>query len=182
MNNNNDISVVNIDSMGETIQRLNNGLLKDVELIPQKDINMVPSESPMFINTEENSIKGIHEHSGLSESYFSQQNIATIQGTIRYEVHQRTNKVIERQSESEINIVMRSIYLQNGNPVISSNDIVNEVQRLNEMVVDFCVDQITTQVKQHEGYIQKLSSLPIPIDRPEYLNKENYTYDISNLM
>ena len=181
-NNNSEIGLQNIDSMKETIQKLNNGLLKDVELLPEKDINMIPSESPMFINTEENSIKGIHEHSGLSESYFSQQNIATIQGTIRFEVHQRTNKIIDRQSESELNIVMRSIYLQNGNPVISSDNIINEVQKLNEMVVDFCVEQITTQVRQHEGYIKKISSLPVPIDRPEYLNKANFTYDISNLM
>ena len=181
-NNNSGVSLSNIDSMSEAIKRINNGLLKDVELLPEKDINMVPSESPMFINTEENSIKGIQEHSGLSESYFSQENIATIQGTIRFEVHQRTSKIIDRQSESELNIVMRSIYLQNGNPVISSDKIVDEVQRLNEMVVDFCVDQITTQVRQHEGYIKKISSLPVPIDRPEYLNKENYTYDISNLM
>ena len=50
------------------------------------------------------------------------------------------------------------------------------------MVVDFCVEQITTQVRQHEGYIKKISNLPFPIDRPEYLNKDNFTYDISNLM
>ena len=77
---------------------------------------------------------------------------------------------------------MRSIYLQHGNPVVSSNNIVNEIQKLNEMVVDFCVDQITVQVQQYEGYIKKLSNLPVPLERPQYLNKDNFTYDMSNLM
>ena len=179
---NNFVNVTDIRSMGESITNINNGILKDVHLIPQKEINMVPGETPMFTNTEENSIKGIHESSGVSEAYFSRENIATIQGTIRFEVHKRTNKVIDKQSEQELNIVMRSIYLQHGNPVVSSNNIVSEIQKLNEMVVDFCVDQITVQVKQYEGYIKKLSNLPVPLDRPKYLNKQNYTYDMSNLM
>jgi hypothetical protein len=179
---NNFVNVNDIRSMGETINELNNGMLNDVHLIPQKAINMVPGESPMFNNTEGDSLKGIHESSGVSETYFSRENMATLQATIRYEVHKNTNKIIDRQSEQELNIVMRSIYLQHGNPVIPSNNIINEIQKLNEMVVNFCTGQITTQVKQYIGYIKKLSSLPIPIDRPQYLNKENYTYDMSNLM
>ena len=66
--------------------------------------------------------------------------------------------------------------------VLDESNIVNEIQKLNEMVVDFCVDQVTTQVKQYHGYLNKLSSLPVPIDRPEYLNKESKTYDMSNLL
>ena len=52
----------------------------------------------------------------------------------------------------------------------------------NELVADFCIDQISVQVQQHQGYIEKLTTLPTPIDRPEYLNKDSYTYDISNLL
>ena len=179
---NNFVNVTDIKSMGEAINELNNGMLKDIHLISQKEINMVPSKTPIFYNTESDSLKGIHETSGVSEVYFSRENIATLQATIRYEVNKRTNKVIDRQSEQELIIVMRSIYLQHGNPVVSSNDIIPEIQKLNEMVVDFCTEQITTQVKQYEGYLNKLSNLPVPIDRPKYLNKENYTYDMSNLM
>ena len=78
---NNFVNVTDIRSMGESINELNNGMLKDVHLIPQKEINMVPGETPMFNNTENTSLKGIHG-SGV-ETYFSRKNIATLQATTR---------------------------------------------------------------------------------------------------
>ena len=63
---------------------------------------MVPGETPLFNNTEDVSLKGIHESSGVSDVYFSRENKATLQATIRYEVNKRTNKVIDRQSDQEL--------------------------------------------------------------------------------
>ena len=71
---NNFVNVTDIKSMGETINQLNNGMLKDIHLIPQKEINMVPGETPLFNNTEDVSLKGIHESSGVSDVYFSREN------------------------------------------------------------------------------------------------------------
>ena len=105
-----------------------------------------------------------------------------LQASIRYEVNQTTGKVIDQQSPNELSVVMRSIYLQNGNPMVASDNISNEVKKLNTMVIDYCVEQITIQVLQHQGYIQKLTTLPVPIERPQQVDKNNYTYDISNLL
>jgi hypothetical protein len=176
------IDVLGIKSVSDAIQSMNNGLLHDVKLVSEKDIDMVPGESPLFNNFQGDAVKGIHEQTGVSDTYFSNQNINLLQATIRYEVNNKTGKIIDRQSPQELSVVMRSIYLQHGNPVVSSNNVKNEVSKLNELVADFCVDQITVQVQQHQGYIEKLTTLPIPIDRPEYLNKDSYTYDISNLL
>tara|TARA_B100000408_G_scaffold138319_1_gene131626 strand:- start:1061 stop:1651 length:591 start_codon:yes stop_codon:yes gene_type:complete len=176
------VDVLGIDSVSETVQEINNGLLHDVKLVSERKINMIPGESPMFNNLQENAVKGIHDQTEVSDIYFSNQNINLLQATIRYEVNKKTDKIIDKQSPEELSIVMRSIYLQHGNPVVPSNDIINEVNKMNELVVDYCVDQITTQVIQYQGYIEKLTTLPTPIDRPEYLNKENYTYDMSNLL
>ena len=178
----NDVDMLGIDTVTDAVSEMNNGLLHDVNLVQTKDINMVPGESPMFVNFQDNAIKGIHEEKGLSEVYFSKENIELLQSAIRYEVNQITGKVIDKQSPTELSIVMRSIYLQNGNPMVSSNSIKKEVVKLNSMVIDYCSEQISTQVLQYQGYIQKLTTLPVPIERPQQVDRNNFTYDISNLL
>ena len=77
---------------------------------------------------------------------------------------------------------MRSIMLQFANFRTGVDNIVDEVRRLNEMVVEYSVENITSNVKQHQGYIKDLSKLPTPLDNPVYHNKRSFTYDISNLL
>jgi hypothetical protein len=178
----NNVEMVGIDTVTDAVSEMNNGLLHDVNLVQTQDINMTPGESPMFVNFQDNAIKGIHEETGLSEVYFSSNNMALLQAAIRYEVNQRTGEVIDKQSPNELSVVMRSIYLQNGNPMVSSENISNEVKKLNTNVIDFCSEQVTTQVLQHQGYIKKLTKLPEPIERPQQVDNNNYTYDISNLL
>jgi len=176
------VELTGIDTVSDATLNLNNGLLHDVKLIPQKDINMVPGESPIYNNFHENAIKGIHEETGLSEVYFSPTNISTLQAAIRYDVNQKTGKIVDKQSSQELSIVMRSIYLQNGNPMVSSDNIVNEIIKLNDMVIEYCSKQISTQVLQYGGYIDRLTTLPVPIERPQQVDRNNFTYDISNLL
>ncbi len=176
------VEMVGINTVSDAISSMNNGLLNDVSLVRTKDISMVPSESAMFVNFKENAIKGIHEETGLSGIYFSTGNMELLQKAIRYEVQQKTGKIIDKQSPNELSVVMRSIYLQNGNPMVSSNNIASEIRKLNTMVIDYCSEQISTQVLQHEGYIQKLTNLPVPIERPQQVDRNNFTYDISNLL
>ena len=64
----------------------------------------------------------------------------------------------------------------------SSDNIVSEVRDLNTKVIEFCVGKITTQVTQYEGYLDRLKTLPIPIEHPRQVDRNNYTYDISNLL
>ena len=179
---NDNVELIGIDTVTDAVSEMNNGLLHDVNLVQTKDINMVPGESPMFVNFQDDAIKGIHEETGLSELYFSKENMEILQSAIRYEVNQITGKIIDKQSPTELSIVMRSIYLQNGNPMVSSNSIKKEVVKLNSMVIDYCSEQISTQVLQYQGYIQKLTTLPVPIERPQQVDRNNFTYDISNLL
>ena len=63
------------------------------------------------------------------------------------------------------------------------NSIVSEIQRLNERVIEYSVGNVSSNVQQHMGYVDKLSKLPVPMDIPiGNLNKNNFTYDISNLL
>ena len=65
-------------------------------------------------NYKEEALRGIQTESTLSQVFFSKQNIDLIQNQIRYNVWIKSNKmhIIGRQSDTELEIVMRSIYLQ----------------------------------------------------------------------
>tara|TARA_B110000285_G_C14940361_1_gene521714 strand:- start:583 stop:894 length:312 start_codon:yes stop_codon:yes gene_type:complete len=102
--------------------------------------------------------------------------------SIRYGVNQRTTKTISNQSEKELYIIMRSIMLQYANFKNGTSEVVEEVKRLNAKVLTYCIDNVSSNVLQYIKYLDDINSLPIPIERPEYLNKDNYTYDISNII
>jgi len=72
--------------------------------------------------------------------------------------------------------------LQYANFQISTENIIDEIKRLNNKVILYCVDNISSNVLQHIGYVKDLSKLPEPMDRPVVTERNNFTYDISNLL
>ena len=167
-----------LDSM---LDGANNGLVSDINITRD---NPLPPETSLVIKKDnvETSIKGILEDTSINDIFFSDMNIKVIQDTIRYKVNKNTGEVIARQSDNELYVIMRSIMLQFANFRTDVSEIVNEIKRLNQKVIDYAVDNITSNVQQHKGYIDKLSKLPIPLDLPVYHNKNNFTYDISNFI
>jgi len=168
-------------SLNMMTDRVNNGRLGDVKIL--SDVS-VPENTDIVIKKDNNdsSIKGILEQNSINDIFFSEMNTNTIQDTIRYHVHQNTDQVISRQSENELFIIMRSIMLQFANFRTDVDDIVDEVKRLNSKVIEYAVSNVTSNVKQHKGYVDDLSKLPVPMDMPVYHNKRSFTYDISNLL
>jgi hypothetical protein len=168
------------DSLGSQIDIVNNGRVGDISVTNES----TKKPDDMFINKDNkvNSIKGIVESTSLNDIFFSDMNTDIIQKTIRYKVFENTDKVISDQSSNTIFIIMRSIMLQYGNFQISSENLYEEIKELNKKVVDYCSDNITSNLQQYLGYIKDIEKLPTPIDRPVYHNKENFTYDISNLL
>ena len=160
---------------------VNNGRMSDVNVV--KDVS-VPEGTDIIIKKDNNesSIKGILEPNSINDIFFSETNMKVVQDTIRYKVHQNTEQVISDQSANDLFIIMRSIMLQFANFRTGVDNIVDEVRRLNAKVVEYSVENISSNVKQHQGYISDLSKLPTPMDMPVYHNKRNFTYDISNLL
>ncbi len=100
-------------------------------------------------------LKGIQTDTPLSKEFFSRVNIDTLQATIRYQVWIETKQVIGNQSEDELKVVMRSIYLQNAKH--QPNNIILQVRNLNILVVEFCVKGIVSEVKQFIAYNQHIN-------------------------
>lgn len=119
---------------------------------------------------KEEALKGIQSDSLLSNVFFSKDNINLIQNRLRYNVWLQSGKkhIIGRQSDTELEIVMRSIYLQ-----YSKNlpyQIKEQIKELDDMVISYCVPKILTEVEQYLSYKVDVSTLPKPMERPQNLS------------
>lgn len=167
--------------MDDMIQ-VSNGRLPDGEKVSGDD-GLKQLDIVIHKDHQETSVKGLLEKTSISDLFFSEVNINVLQDTIRYKVYKNTNKVISKQGENELYIIMRSIMLQFSNFNVGFSEVKDEIKRLNEMVIKYAVDNVSSNVKQHMGYIDDISNLPTPLDRPSFSNTDkNYTYDISNLL
>lgn len=99
----------------------------------------------------------------VNSLFFSQRNVDALQHGIRYKVFSRSAKVIDNQSERELRVIMRSIYLQYSRNL--QTNIVEQVRDLNSKVLDYIVPKIIIEVKQYDTYIRDASALPEPMDR-----------------
>ena len=167
-----------LDTMTESV---NNGRLQDINVVT--DV-VLPAEADIVIkkDNQDTAIKGILEQNAVNDIFFSDMNIKGLQDSIRYGVHQETGKVVSEQSQNELYVVMRSIMLQFANFQTASENVIEEIKRLNRKVLIYCIENVSSNVKQHAGYVADLSKLPVPMDMPVYHNKSNYTYDMSNLL
>jgi hypothetical protein len=169
------------DPLDLMVDNINNGRMSDVKNLSDVTIN---ENIDIIINknNKETSIKGLLEKNSMNDLFFSELNIKTLNDTIRYKVYKNTDKIISNQSQNELYIIMRSIILQNGNFAPDVEKITDEIRKLNKLVTEYCVNNISTNVKQYLGYLDEISKLPVPLDRPVYHNKNNFTYDISNII
>lgn len=159
----------------------NNGLITDINIVG--NITSDIQDKPLFDDYGKNSVKDIFEDSHMSQIFFSEDNINNIHKLIRYRVYKETNKIIEKQSNKDMLIIMRSIFLQYGDASISTiNALKEEIIKLNEKATGYAVNNIVSHLGQHDTYIKDISTMPRPMDLPVYDNKKNTTYDISNLI
>lgn len=170
----------NAKGVNNMTESINNGRVRDINVISNTQ-ELTKPDNTMVKDNQETSVKGILEESELSNIFFSDTNTDAIQMSIRYGVHSKTHKVISNQSTKELYIIMRSIMLQYAN--FSNNiDIISEIKKLNAKVLDYCINNVSSNILQHVKYLQDINNMPAPFDHPVYENKNDYTYDISNIL
>lgn len=116
----------------------------------------------------QNSLKSIQDSSILSSAFFSQRNNNCIQNLIQKKVLDLTNYKIGRQSDLQLQIIMRSIYLQYSKNL--SCDYTNQIRDLNKKVIDYSVDRIVIEISQFLEYRKEVSKIPTPISLPTNLS------------
>ena len=113
-------------------------------------------------------VKHIHTESAVSNLFFSIENIDVVHDGIRYGVYKKTKEVISRQSEPELQIVMRSIYLQFAKN--TSDNVVLQVKDLNAKVLDYTIHYISNQLYNYKRYTTDISTMPIPMERSKNMS------------
>ena len=116
--------------------------------------------------TYRNPLEGQWDDSNLSNAYFSKENIQIIQNGIRAGVYKQSNNqyVVAPQDCDSLKIVMRSIYLQ-----YSANlpgNISSQIEALNQMVLNFCIQQVYGEAKGYMKYLSDASNMYVPIADP----------------
>lgn len=108
----------------------------------------------------------------LNQVYMSPENIENVQQTIRYNVWIQSNKqhVIGKQSEIDLQIIMRSIYLQYGKNL--PYNIKEQIRDLNDLVVQEATSKILSQIQQHLYYLFDASTQPMPLQTPISTNSK----------
>lgn len=113
-------------------------------------------------------IHGIHSRNQLADVFFSQENIDILQESIRYLVNQKScgKHTIDRQSDSELKLIMRAFYLQEGRH--SQYNIIEDVRELNSMVLGYAVPKILQEINMYMYYKQDIGRNPVPMSRGEF--------------
>ena len=117
-------------------------------------------------STFRNPTEGLWSETVLSRVFFSKENIQLLQNGIRSGVYKKSNGqyVIGEQDCDSLKIVMRSVFLTYS--VNQPNNIREQVGSLNQMVLNFCIQQVYGEAQGYLKYINDVSTLAIPIAHP----------------
>lgn len=122
--------------------------------------------------TFRNATEGLWNDTILSDLFFSQQNIQIIQNGIRAGVYKMSNGqyVIGPQDCDALKIIMRSIFLQYS--ANQPNNITEQITALNQMVMNYCIEQVYGEAQGYVKYLDDASTLVVPI-APPVMTKNN---------
>ena len=128
--------------------------------------------SSHFKSDDNNTYGNLTDHTKnlLNQTFFSKENIQIIQNNIRKNVWLQTDKkhIIGNQSEEELIIVMRSTFLQYSKN--NANNITQQIEELNKLVCDWCINEIITQIKQYVGFVNSLDKNVVPLEYGMYMS------------
>ena len=115
-----------------------------------------------------NPFQGIQDSSVLSRKFFSKQNIDFLQRQIIMNVVSSAGFKINRQNDTELQIIMRSIYLQYSKNL--NCNYKGQIEMLNNKVLDYSVGEVIKNIKAYLGYKKRVNELPIPLLHPQNLS------------
>ena len=112
------------------------------------------------------SMTGNWYNTKLSNAFFSEKNIQIIQNGIRSGVFNKSNKqyVICEQNPDELQIIMRSIFLQYAKNL--PHNLPEQISDLNKNVFDYAINQVYSEAEGYMKYKKDASTMWTPIAMP----------------
>jgi len=142
------------------------------KVIDQVDIRKTPflmfqSHKDDYYNMSQESVRGIQEETILSKVFFSPENVDLIQRRLIREVFKRTNGayLIEKQFEPDLQIVMRSHFLQNARHV--PDHIPEQILELDNLTLDDLIPNVISEINAYIGYLDRAFAPRQIMDLPE---------------
>lgn len=119
------------------------------------------------------SMAHVWEENVLSQVFFSAENIQIIQNAIRKGVFDMSKGeyIVPNQNIDALKIIMRSTYLTYAEH--HQNDITGQVERLNKLVLNYCVPFVFNETKFYMQYLKDQSTIAMPFDKS---NKNDRVY------
>jgi hypothetical protein len=105
-----------------------------------------------------------HSDTPLNNLFFSEGNIDSLQLKIQAAVQNMVGGSIDRQSDSDLILIMRSYYLQYARN--EPNNLAAELADLNDRVVAFASNRISVEVEAYRYYRKDIMDFPAPIANP----------------
>lgn len=147
----------------------------DIITEPPQDIRFQMQEKIAITNKAtqyRDALNGTWENNILSEVFFSQGNIQILQNGIRAGVYKMSDGQINvpPQNLDALKIIMRSTYMQYAEHY--PDRITEQVEQLNKIVLDYCVPSVYSEAVGYLKYCQDQSSLVMPFDRPQPVDRQ----------
>jgi len=148
------------------MNKINNGRIDIKSPNTEKLFQMYDKIPANQCVTFRNPTEGLWTDTPLSQVFFSQQNINIIQNGIRAGVYRKSNGqyTIGPQDCDSLKIIMRSVFLQYSANML--NNVTEQIKELNEIVLNYCVQQVYSEAQGYMKYINDVSSLVVPIAHP----------------
>lgn len=131
-------------------------------------------------STFRNPTEGLWNDTVLSNVFFCEENIQILQNGIRAGVYHRSKGkyIIGPQDCDALKVVMRSVYLQNSKNL--PDRITEQVENLNKLVLDYCVQQVYGEATGYLKYVDDVSSLVVPIAHPVMADNTDRTLELKS--
>lgn len=118
-------------------------------------------------NPAQDLMRGNWIETTLSRNFFGPANMKIIQNAIRRQVYEKSGDkqwVVDEQSADELQIVMRSLYLQYAKNL--EYDIPGQITDLNKLVTEWCVPRVMSEIGMYQYYLKDISAMPVPLPPP----------------
>ena len=170
-----------------------NGRVVDIGLIKEKNIqqfvygnNMtnlfslsdkIPAKQCVSLQEP---LKGIWTSDAISDKFFSQGNVDYIQNQIQQRIHQKTSGkyTIDKQDCTSLFVIMRGFFLQYSTN--NNDNIDRQLHKLNEIVLDYCVDNVYSELNMYVKYLSDASTIAEPLSTPILSNMKDKTLEFKN--
>ncbi|AUF82645.1 hypothetical protein TetV_563 [Tetraselmis virus 1] len=115
------------------------------------------------------------EKTPVSAVFFHPRNIQCLHNSIRYRVYKKTGKVIDRQGDQQLYVLMSSVYQDSQDPTLESGlsgSVDDIIRKLNERVLYKAVNEILNAMQYYQFYMNDISTpVPTPLPRSEFADQ-----------